>query len=163
MEINAHAKSKSKGKEHQANSTETKKKHCLICAAKGLKKKSQSHNTENCYDKPGNESKRPASKPTPASTTRNYSDGKQAQPKKTFKARLMELMESLDSDEEDTATPAGSLHINTASIQELDDPESAVMGTTAQVDEVQSGPSKKLDKGKKKVTRQVELDFPEGL
>ncbi|KAJ3557285.1 hypothetical protein NM688_g1551 [Phlebia brevispora] len=135
MKIDAYAKSKSKGKKHQINSTETKKKHCLICAAKELKKKAQLHNTENCYDKPGNESKRPASKPTPASTA--Y--------------------------EEDTATLAGSLHINIASIQELDDPKSAVMGTTAQVDEVQSGPSKKLDKGKKKVTCQVELDFPEGL
>ncbi|KAJ3559248.1 hypothetical protein NM688_g458 [Phlebia brevispora] len=57
MEIDTQAKSKSKSKEHQANSTETKKKHCLIFATKGLKKKAQSHNTENCYDKLSNESK----------------------------------------------------------------------------------------------------------
>ncbi|KAJ3551707.1 hypothetical protein NM688_g4552 [Phlebia brevispora] len=113
MEIDTQAKSKGKGKEHQANSTETKKKHCLICAAKRLKKKAQLHNTENCYDKPGNESKQPASKPTPALTAHNHSDGKQAQLKKSFKAQLMELIESLDSDEEDTATPTGLLHINT--------------------------------------------------
>src|SRR5579875_1662444 len=62
MEIDMAKKSKGKAPE-QANSQETKNsKYCQICAAKGLKNKAKSHNTSDCYDKPGNENKRPVPK-----------------------------------------------------------------------------------------------------
>ncbi|THU90917.1 hypothetical protein K435DRAFT_675138, partial [Dendrothele bispora CBS 962.96] len=62
MQIDQANKGKGKQKE-QANTTETKKnKYCQICAGKGLKSKSKTHNTNDCYDKPGNEHKRPAPK-----------------------------------------------------------------------------------------------------
>ena len=33
--------------------------YCQICAGKGFKNKSKTHNTVDCYNKPSNENKRP--------------------------------------------------------------------------------------------------------
>ncbi|THU90303.1 hypothetical protein K435DRAFT_912297 [Dendrothele bispora CBS 962.96] len=58
MEIDEAKKEKNKGKNTQANSQETnKKRYCQICAGKGYKTKSTTHNTNDCWDKPGNEGK----------------------------------------------------------------------------------------------------------
>ena len=34
-------------------------RYCQICVGKGFKSKAKSHNTVDCYDKPGNEDKKP--------------------------------------------------------------------------------------------------------
>ena len=56
---NQSAKGKDKAKANIVSTSKTYKKHlCAICQAKGLKIKCKMHNTEDCYNKPGNEFKR---------------------------------------------------------------------------------------------------------
>ena len=55
------AKGKDKVKVNIASTSKIYEKClCAICQAKDLKMKYKMHNTEDCYDKPGNKSKRPA-------------------------------------------------------------------------------------------------------
>lgn len=159
MEIDLASK-KGKGKEQHANSAERKSRYCHICAGKGNKTKAKTHNTEDCYDKPGNEGKRPAPKPSTSTPTQGNKGGQQP-PKKSFKARLLELLQE-DEDSDGAVTPAGTIHVNTASIEEIPDPTPAVKEATARVDEVQEGPSRPTGQIKK-VNRRFHLDFPQGL
>jgi len=50
-------------------------RYCQICAGKGFKNKAKMHNTVDCYDKPGNEDKRPhktsSQKPSPLGPNKN--------------------------------------------------------------------------------------------
>ena len=88
---------------------------CQICAGKGFKNKSKSHNTVDCYDKPGNEDKRPhktsSQKPSPPGPSKNKNQ--------SFKARLMKLLEENDDDPD---TPPEDVKINSATIEEIPDP-----------------------------------------
>ena len=163
MDVDTLAKSKAKGKGHQANSSETSKaRYCQICAGKGLKAKSRTHNTVNCYDKPGNEGKRPAprtSTPSAVAFSGNgQGSGTRTPVKKTWKARLMEILAEDSDDEDGTTTPVGTININTASITGMDDPEPAAKGATAHIDEEQSEPSTS-----KRGFRRNLVDFPKGL
>ena len=50
-------------------------RYCQICTGKGFKNKSKTYNTVDCYDKPGNENKRPyktsSQKPSPPGPSKN--------------------------------------------------------------------------------------------
>ena len=75
----------------------------------------------------------------------------------------MEVLGQL-SDDDDTDTPAGTINVNTASIQEIDDPTPAEQGATARIDEVQTGPSRTTGHNmSRRVMRQSQMDFSEGL
>ncbi|KAJ8073216.1 hypothetical protein PM082_024979 [Marasmius tenuissimus] len=161
MDIDSAKKVKAK----HANSQDAKQKLCQICSGKGFKAKSKTHNTNDCYEKPGNEHKRPA----PRASTSNPStsgqgnksgnSGKGTASGKTFYQRLMEMAKEYDID---TSDAPSEVNINSASIQEIVETESSEMGTTAQVDGVQAGPSQPTGKGKKAI-RRSNVDFPEGL
>lgn len=156
---------KGKGSQ-QVNSQETKpRKLCQICAAKGLTFKAKSHNTNDCYDKPGNESKRPAPKPltsTPLTSGQGYKGKQSVQgDKKSFKARLLELFNELDDD--GSAPPTETFTVNHASIPEIVEPKPAAKEATAQVNDVQEGPSRLTSQPKWVRSRQYEVDFPKGL
>lgn len=166
MEIDMAKKSKGKAPE-QVNSQESKKRHCQICAGKGFKTKAKTHNTSDCYDKPGNEGKRPVFKPS-SSTPSAYGQGnKGGQPTqggpgpRTLKTRLLEFLNELDLEKPDT--PAGTLNVNTASIPEIVEPKSAAKGTTAQIDEVHAGPSRLTSRPRWARSQQSEVDFPDAL
>jgi len=109
-------------------------RYCQICAGKGFKNKAKSHNTADCYDKPGNEDKRPhktsSQKPSPPGPNKNKNQ--------LFRAWLMKLLEE---DSNDPESPPEDVNVNSASIEEIPDPVS---------------PSRK-EKGTPK------LDFPLGL
>jgi hypothetical protein len=79
--------------------------------------------------------------------------------KKSFKARLLELLDEVD----DSAAPAETLTVNHASITEIVEPEPAVKEATAQVNDVQEGTSKLKHQPKWVRSRQYEVDFPKGL
>ncbi|KAJ3752043.1 hypothetical protein EV360DRAFT_75707 [Lentinula raphanica] len=130
---------------------------------KGLKAKSKTHNTVDCWDKPGNEGKRPnfnKNSSSSASASGQGNKGKQPSPsdKKSFKARLMELFDEIDSQE--PAPPAVAFNVNSTSTPDISLPELAAKGATAHVDEVQAGPSKPLRWAR---SQQYKADFPEGL
>ncbi|KIK55303.1 hypothetical protein GYMLUDRAFT_248728 [Collybiopsis luxurians FD-317 M1] len=95
--------------------------------------------------KPGNEDKWPASRPfslsSPLTTGQGNTKGQPAQgAKKLFKARLLEIFDEMDNDE--PAPPAAALNVNSMSITEIVPPGLAGKGAAAQVDEVQSRPSR---------------------
>jgi len=50
-------------------------RYCQICTGKGFKNKAKTHNTADCYDKPGNEDKHPhktsSQKPSPPGPNKN--------------------------------------------------------------------------------------------
>lgn len=171
MEIDAMNKGKGKQKEQQANSTETKKRRfCQICANNGNKPKFLMYNTSDCYDKPGNEHKRPAPKAstlTPSAQRQGQVQGQvncgsqQANGgKKTFKARLLELLQEDDNDS--AVVPTGTVNVNPVSIEEIVNPGSAEKETTVRVDEAQTGPSR-LTGQIWKAIRRSHLNFSEGL
>lgn len=58
-----------KGKSTEISTEQPKKKFCQICAGKDLKNKAKMHNTNDCWDKPGNEEKRPAKTPPQSKLT----------------------------------------------------------------------------------------------
>jgi len=68
-----------------------------------------------CYDKPGNEDKRPhknpSQKPSPLGPNKNKN--------LSFKARLMKMLEESDDDPD---TPPEDIKINSATIEEIPDP-----------------------------------------
>ncbi|KIK64580.1 hypothetical protein GYMLUDRAFT_241118 [Collybiopsis luxurians FD-317 M1] len=165
MEIDMAKRSKGKAPE-QANSQEPKHKYCQICAGKGMKSKAKTHNTVDCWDKPGNEDKWPASRPSSSSSPLTTGQGNtKGQPtqgaKKSFKARLLEIFDEMDSDE--PAPPAAALNVNSTSITEIVPPGLAGKGAAAQVDEVQSGPSRQIKQPRWARSQQFEVDFPKGL
>jgi len=84
-----------------------------ICAGKGFKSKAKSHNIVDCYDKPGNEDKRPQK----SSSQSTFSLGSRNQ-NQFFKARLMKLLEE-ESDNSDP--PSEDVNINSTSIEETSD------------------------------------------
>ena len=165
MEIDVASKNKGKGKATEANLQEAKKnKFCQICAGKGFKAKSKTHNTNDCYDKPGNESKHPPPKVTPTSTSNSIQ--KQGSGKttnhngKALKARLLALLEEM---EEDAVTPAGTTTINTARIEEVQDPDPpAEKREPVDSDGAQAGPSG-MTVPARWTRRNHSLDFPKGL
>jgi len=90
-------------------------RYCQICAGKGFKNKAKTHNTVDCYDKPGNENKHPhktsSQKPSPPGPNKNKNQ--------SFRAWLMKLLEEESDDPE---SPPEDVNINSASIEEIPDP-----------------------------------------
>jgi len=86
-----------------------------ICAGKGFKNKAKTHNTVDCYDKPGNEDKRPHKisfqKPSPPGPNKNKNQ--------SFRTRLMKLLEEESDDPE---SPSEDVNVNSASIEEIPNP-----------------------------------------
>ena len=140
--------------------SQPKQKFCQICSNKGFKAKSRTHNTNDCYDKPGNEGKRPAPKPstsTPVDRKASGSGTRQFGAKRNFKARVIRLLEELkelpDQDDEDSDSPAEEITVNTAQLDEDgDDTQPAEKAATLPVDEAKKGEpsSRKGGKGKGK-------------
>ena len=138
--------------------SEPKKKFCQICFSRGLKSKSKTHNTNDCYDKVGNEGKRPTPKVSSSSPTDRKVSGSGTRPfsakRNTMKARLLEFLKDLsDTDDEDPETPSGATTVNTAQLDRRDDDtELAEMAATLRVDDDEEGePSSRKgrkDKGK---------------
>jgi len=87
-------------------------RYCQICAGKGFKNKAKMHNTVDCYDKPGNEDKRPhktsSQKLSPPGPSKNKNQ--------SFRARLMKLLEEESDDPE---SPPEDVNVNSASIEEI--------------------------------------------
>ena len=108
-------------------------RYCQICADKGFKSKAKSHNTVDCYDKPGNKDKRPQK----SSSQSTFSLGSRNK-NQSFKARLMKLLEE-ESDNSDP--PSEDVNINSTSIEETSD----------------------LSPPKRKRKENPNLDFPLGL
>ncbi|THU85231.1 hypothetical protein K435DRAFT_806078 [Dendrothele bispora CBS 962.96] len=131
----------------EANSQETnKKRYCQICAGKGYKAKSTTHHTNDCWDKPGNEGRRPAPKTSTSNTSLTSGQGNKGgsatqSGKKSFKAHLLELLNE-DDDGDSPTPPSTTVNVNTVSTEEVVDPEPCAKGAAAQVDEVQSGPNR---------------------
>jgi len=109
-------------------------RYCQIYAGKGFKNKAKTHNTIDCYDKPGNEDKRPhktsSQKLSPLGPSKNKNQ--------SFRARLMKLLEEESDDPE---SPPEDVNVNSTSIEEIPNPVSP------------SGKGKRTPK----------LDFPLGL
>ena len=159
----------SKGKGKEANSQQVVAKFCQICAGKGLTNKAKRHNTADCWDKPGNEHKRPAPRMTMSSSSssssngNNYNKGK----KKTLKVRQLfetfgaKLEAALESDDDGTASPAAAVNVNSATIAEIVDPMPRETLAIAQVDDAPKGPSRP-NHGQNRRGR-AQMDFPEGL
>ena len=70
-----------------------------------------------------------------------------------LQARIAELMKEY-KDDDDTASPAGTVEVNTARIEELSDSESSEKATSSSVDETRTSPSR---------MRRSKVDFPQGL
>jgi len=89
--------------------------YCQICTGKGFKNKAKSHNTVDCYDKPGNEDKCPhktsSQKLSPLGPSKNKNQ--------SFRAQLMKLLEEESDDPE---SPPEDVNINSVSIEEIPDP-----------------------------------------
>jgi len=90
-------------------------RYCQICAGKGFKNKSKTHNTVGCYDKPSNEDKcsykTSSQKPSPLGPSKNKNQ--------SFRAQLIKMLEE-DSDDPDS--PSEDVKINSVSIEEILDP-----------------------------------------
>jgi len=109
-------------------------RYCQICSGKGFKNKAKTYNTADCYDKPGNEDKRPYK----TSSQKPSSPGPNKNKNQSFRARLMKLLEEESDDPE---SPPKDINVNSASIEEISDPVPP------------SG----------KIKRTSKLDFPLGL
>ena len=90
-------------------------RYCQICTGKGFKNKAKTHNTVDCYDKPGNKDKRPhktsSQKPSPPGPNKNKNQ--------SFRAWLMKLLEKESDDPE---SPPEDVNVNSTSIEEIPDP-----------------------------------------
>ena len=82
---------------------------------KASKNKAKSHNTADCYDKPGNEDKHPhktsSQKLSPLGPSRNKNQ--------LFRARLIKL---LKEESDDLESSPEDVNVNSASIEEIPDP-----------------------------------------
>ena len=105
-----------------------------ICTRKDFKNKTKTHNTVDCYDKPGNEDKCPHK----TSFQKPSSLGPSKNKNQLFRAQLMKLLEEESDDPE---FPPEDVNINSTSIEEI------------------SNPVPPSGKGK----RTPKLDFPLGL
>jgi len=89
--------------------------YCQICAGKGFKNKSKTHNTVDCYNKPGNEDKcsykTSFQKSSPLGPSKNKNQ--------SFRAWLMKMLEE-DSDNPDSSPE--DVKINNVSIEKIPDP-----------------------------------------
>jgi len=93
----------------EINKIQKKKKKNLryyqICARKGFKNKAKSHDTIDCYDKPGNENKCPhktsSQKPSLPGPSKNKNQ--------LFRARLMKLLEKESDNPE---SPPEDVNVN---------------------------------------------------
>jgi len=89
-------------------------RYCQICAGKGFKNKAKTHNTIDCYDKPGNEDKRPhktsSQKLSPLGPSKNKNQ--------SFRARLMKLLEEENDNPESSPE---DINVNSTSIEEIPD------------------------------------------
>ena len=152
---------------------DSKKRFCQICFSKGQKSKSKTHNTVDCYDKPGNESKRPKPRTSMSSPPGHKASGSGsrqsgAQPM-NIKARLLEFLGELQDDEDDSDSPSDAVNVNTAQLNEdIDDSQPVAITATPRVDEVEMGKpsSRKGGKGKKLLTgswRQPIEDFQKNM
>ena len=150
-----------KKKEKEVNSQEKSKKYCQICAGKGFKSKAKTHNTADCYDKPGNEGKRPqktasssssSSKPSSSTGSSNNWKGK------SLKMRLLEAINSIDDD--DSETPSETIDINHATIEEILDSMPVARKAIAQNDDELNGSPGSTGP---KLKGRAQMDFPKGL
>jgi len=89
--------------------------YCQICAGKGFKNKSKTHNTVDCYDKPGNENKHPCK----TSSQKPSLPGPSKNKNQSFRAWLMKMLEE---DNDDPDSPPEDVKINSTSIEEIPDP-----------------------------------------
>ncbi|KAF7794675.1 hypothetical protein EIP86_005813 [Pleurotus ostreatoroseus] len=157
----------SKGKGKEANSQQVVAKFCQICSGKGQKGKAKTHNTVDCYDKPGNEHRRPAPKTSTSSSSSSSSSGSKGQKtfkgKKTIMARLAELQAELEQlgDDDGAASPAATITVNSATIEEIVDLTPGETPAIAQVDDVPKGTPRPT--GCNTGYRRAQMDFPEGL
>ena len=89
--------------------------YCQICAGKGFKNKAKMYNTIDCYDKPGNENKRPhktsSQKPSPPGPNKSKNQ--------LFRAQLIKLLEE-ESDNPESSPE--DINVNSASIEKIPDP-----------------------------------------
>ena len=157
--------SKEKSKEVNTTTTTKAAKFCQICSGLGKKGASKTHNTADCYSKPENANKRPqpqasssgsgTSASRPAGADNNKGKGKPQQ-KKSFKARLLEVMASLDDDEDsddDSGTsPAGDVKTRTARIEEIFEEEEVDIPVVKTTRAAKKGSSSKTESG-----------FPKGM
>jgi len=90
-------------------------RYCQICAGKSFKNKAKTHNTVDCYNKPGNEDKCPYK----TSSQKPSSPGPSKNKNQLFRARLMKLLEEESDDPE---SPPKDVNMNSASIEEIPDP-----------------------------------------
>jgi len=90
-------------------------RYCQICAGKGFKNKTKTHNTIDCYDKPGNKDKHShktsSQKLSPPGPSKNKNQ--------SFRARLMKLLEEESDGPE---FPPEDVNVNSTSIEEIPDP-----------------------------------------
>jgi len=89
--------------------------YCQIYARKGFKNKAKLHNTVDCYNKPGNEDKRPhktsSQKLSPLGPSKNKNQ--------LFRAQLMKLLKKKSDDPE---FPPKDVNVNSMSIEEIPNP-----------------------------------------
>ena len=156
----------SKGKGKEANSQQVVAKFCQICAGKGQTIKAKRHNTADCWDKPGNEHKRPAPRTTTSSSSTssskngNTNKGNKDQRRHRLRQLLAEL-EDVVSDDDGAAPSAAAVNVNSASIVEIVDPTPGETPAIAQIDDAPKGPSRPTH-GRNRRGR-AQMDFPEGL
>jgi len=89
--------------------------YCQICAGKGFKNKAKSHNTVDCYNKPGSENKRPHKTSSQKLSLLGPSKNKN----QLFRAWLMKL---LKEESDDPESPPEDVNINSTSIEEIPNP-----------------------------------------
>ena len=86
-----------------------------ICAGKGFKNKAKSHNTIDCYDKPGNENKCPHK----TFSQKPFSLGPSKNKNQLFRVWLMKL---LKEDSDDPESPPEDVNVNSVSIEKIPNP-----------------------------------------
>lgn len=169
QEANSAQASKGKGKDSS--------KRCSICAADPKhKQRASSHNTADCWSKPENEGKRPAPRSTPAASGSNNGGNSRPQGNsqasgsgtrssrfQALKARITEMSEALEElgrDEASTgSTSAGTVNVNTARLEHVEDLPLPSSSRTAPTSDEPSGGSLSLTG----TWRRTRSDFPEGL
>ena len=152
-------------------------KHCKICAKDPKKRfRANSHDTSDCWSKPENASKRPE-RSTPAASGSNSGGNSKPQGNssasgsgsgtnrfKAFRARIAELSAAIDEMDNDGAatgtTSAGTAHINTARIEEVEDLPLPPAASTATAPDEASGSASKPSTRR---WRRSHSDFPETM
>jgi len=81
--------------------------YCQICSGKGFKNKAKTHNTVDCYDKPGNKDKYPYK----TSSQKLSPPGPNKNKNQSFKAWLMKLLEE---ESDDLESPPEDVNVNSA-------------------------------------------------